>query len=201
MLQGDAAPDPDHPLAPGLVLHVHLTDRALRGEDILADVSVESRRGAGGTPRTRLADLVAEWAGRESTSLTVQPVVDLNVHHESRSQGPTEVVRDRAALRRRTCAFPFCDKAATACDADHCVAASADGGTCDCNITPLCRHHHRLKTHAGWSYTPMETVEQDASPPGHPGAATSWLWRSPHGMQFSVDDLGTRDVTDPAWSG
>jgi hypothetical protein len=201
LLQGDASLDADRPLAPGLVLHVHLTDRALLGDDPLADVSVMPRRGSGGAPRTQLADLVAQWAGRDSTSLTVKPVVDLTVHHESRSESPTNAVRDRATLRRRTCAFPFCDKAATACDADHCVAASADGSTCDCNITPLCRPHHRLKTHAGWSYTPMETVGQYHSPPDHPGAAVSWLWQSPHGMQFLVDDLGTRDVTDPDWSG
>jgi hypothetical protein len=202
-----AGSDPDRPLAPGLVLHVHVTDRALLGHDPLADVTAQPSRGRGGRPRTQLADLVAQWASRPSTSLTVKPVIDLTEHHESRSESPTVTAQDRAALRRPTCTFPFCDQPASACDTDHCVAVADDGPTCDCNLTPLCRHHHRLKTHAGWSYTPVGAVtgggggDVRGSPPGHPGPATSWLWRSPHGMQFLVDDLGTRDVTDVGWSG
>ena len=37
------------------------------------------------------------------------------------------------------------------CDHDHVVPHGDGGATCDCNIAPLCRRHHRLKTHAGWS--------------------------------------------------
>src|SRR5687768_11819896 len=48
---------------------------------------------------------------------------------------------------------------------------------------PLCRRHHRLKTHGGWRYTLVE-----------PGV---WLWSDPHGQQFVRDDTGTLDVTPP----
>jgi hypothetical protein len=53
---------------------------------------------------------------------------------------------------------------------------------------PLCRQHHRLKTHghAGthWTYTMLD-----------PG---TYLWSSPHRMQFLRDKTGTHDVTrDP----
>jgi hypothetical protein len=48
--------------------------------------------------------------------------------------------------------------------------------------TPLCRFHHRLKTHGGWIYTRLDE--------------TSLLWRSPHGLRFLRDHTGTRDVTD-----
>ena len=31
------------------------------------------------------------------------------------------------------------------------MIAYDDGGpTCSCNLVPLCRYHHRLKTHGGW---------------------------------------------------
>lgn len=82
--------------------------------------------------------------------------------------------------------FPWCTKPAQACDHDHVVPFNHDdpaagGASCDCNIAPLCRHHHQLKTHAGWRYTPVETG--------------TWLWADPHGQQFLRDRDGTLDVT------
>ena len=48
------------------------------------------------------------------------------------------------------------------------------------NLAPLCRRHHRLKTHArGWTYLALD-----------PG---SYLWHSPHGYQFLVDHTGTHE--------
>jgi len=48
---------------------------------------------------------------------------------------------------------------------------------------PLCRHHHRLKTHTPWAYTTIE-----------PG---TYLWQSPHRQQYLVNHTGTLDVTPP----
>ncbi|HET7072231.1 MAG TPA: hypothetical protein VFI40_15505 [Nocardioides sp.] len=56
-----------------------------------------------------------------------------------------------------------------------------DGPTCSCNIAPLCRRHHRLKTHSPWSYLVLD-----------PG---TYLWTSPHGYQFLRDPVGTVDVS------
>ena len=67
------------------------------------------------------------------------------------------------------------------CDRDHVVPHSRGGPTCPCNLAPLCRHHHRLKTLAGWRYTVLE-----------PGV---YLWSDPFGQQFLRDADGTRDVT------
>ena len=33
---------------------------------------------------------------------------------------------------------------------------AAGGTTCSCNIAPLCRRHHRLKTHTSWTYTTID---------------------------------------------
>ncbi|MGZ5399791.1 MAG: hypothetical protein ACXWDM_07235, partial [Nocardioides sp.] len=73
------------------------------------------------------------------------------------------------------------------CDCDHTVPYRNGRGThqtCTCSLAPLCRTHHRLKTHAGWSYTILE-----------PG---SYLWSSPHGYQYLRDHTGTLDVSRPA---
>lgn len=53
-----------------------------------------------------------------------------------------------------TCTFPGCRIAAWRCDLDH--VEPFDGSrpgaqqTTPNNVQSLCRHHHRLKTHAGW---------------------------------------------------
>jgi hypothetical protein len=51
------------------------------------------------------------------------------------------------------------------------------------NLAGLCRRHHRLKTHGGWSYTVPE-----------PGI---YLWRSPVGQRYLVDNTGTAPFTTP----
>ena len=66
------------------------------------------------------------------------------------------------------------------CDHDH-VVPHPDGPTCACNLAPLCRRHHRLKTHGRWRYRVLD-----------PG---TYLWTSPHGYQYLVDHEGTLDVS------
>ena len=53
----------------------------------------------------------------------------------------------------------------------------AAAATCSCNTAPVCRRHHRLKTHTPWTYTVID-----------PG---TYLWTSPHGYQFLRDRHGT----------
>ena len=89
--------------------------------------------------------------------------------------------REQTQLRDGTCVFPWCTRPARSCDCDHVIAYDQGGTTCSCNIAPLCRRHHRLKTHSPWTYTALE-----------PGP---FLWSSPHGYQFLRDHQGTLDVT------
>ena len=61
--------------------------------------------------------------------------------------GPYEIPTHTARLvRARTprCTAPGCRVPAARCDLDH-VVRHPDGPTCPCNLTPLCRHHHRMK--------------------------------------------------------
>lgn len=92
-----------------------------------------------------------------------------------------ERLAEHTRLRDHSCVFPWCTRPARAADSDHVVPHQRGGPTCSCNRAPLCRRHHRTKTHAHWSYTVIS-----------PG---TFLWSSPHGYQFFHDHTGTHDVS------
>jgi hypothetical protein len=154
-------------------LVVHLSADTLAGRDPVVTTD--------GAMAPTLDTLVREWCGRRDSGVTVSPVIDLNTHCESDRGDVPHHLRERAALRQPTCAFPFCSRTARSCDCDHVVARSRGGPTCDCNLAALCRRHHRLKTHSGWRYFRLE-----------PGV---WVWTEPHGQRFVTDRHGTHDVT------
>lgn len=52
--------------------------------------------------------------------------------------------------RDGTCRFPGCGMQAARCDLDHGLPWEDGGSTDRDNVGPLCRRHHRLKTHSGW---------------------------------------------------
>jgi Domain of unknown function (DUF222) len=68
---------------------------------------------------------------------------------------PDTAMRRRVEARSRTCVFPGCRMPSIDCDIDHTVAYADGGPTSDCNLAPLCRHHHRIKHLAGWRYRPI----------------------------------------------
>lgn len=77
---------------------------------------------------------------------------------------------------------PHCDRPARRCDCDHIEPFDAGGLTCPtCNLAPLCRHHHRLKTLGGWRYWML----------GPPGA---YRWADPHGLFYVRTRDGTRQL-------
>ena len=103
------------------------------------------------------ADQVRTWCGRPGTTVTVRPVVDLSEQiHVDQYQVPDRLAA-QAAERDLTCVFPWCTRPAEGCDLDHVIPYSEGGPTASDNIGPLCRRHHRLKTHhGGWGYTVLE---------------------------------------------
>ncbi len=76
--------------------------------------------------------------------------------------------------RDRTCRFPGCSRRASACQLDHIVAWSDDGGTDGSNLQSLCTRHHQLKTHGGWR------VRRDDE-------TGLTVWTSPTGRTYWVD--------------
>ena len=75
-----------------------------------------------------------------------------NCAHRRESKGytPAPALRHLVKIRQRTCGFPGCRRPASACDDDHTVPFDQGGKTCECNLAPLCRRHHRVKQGTGW---------------------------------------------------
>jgi hypothetical protein len=63
---------------------------------------------------------------------------------------PSVMLEHLVGVRQLVCAFPGCARAARRCDLDHTVAYDRGGRTCECNLAPLCRRHHRAKQAPGW---------------------------------------------------
>jgi hypothetical protein len=74
--------------------------------------------------------------------------------------------------RQRTCAAPGCNRPAHRCDDDHTQPHDQGGRSCECNLAPLCRKHHRAKQTQGWH------LEQPS-----PGVL---VWTLPHGRRYVV---------------
>jgi hypothetical protein len=70
-------------------------------------------------------------------------------------------------LRDRTCTVPGCAQPALRCDGEHAIPWPA-GATSEDNCGAMCRWHHRLKTHRGWTVGRL--------------ADGSVMWTSPEGL-------------------
>ncbi|WP_396655167.1 DUF222 domain-containing protein [Microbacterium sp.] len=85
------------------------------------------------------------------------------------------VRRPPAALRRwvqqtqKTCTFPGCARPARTGDVDHRVDWQHGGPTAAANLSPKCRHHHRVKHETLWRHeqNPDTGREHWTSPTGH----------------------------------
>jgi hypothetical protein len=162
-----------------VVLYVHLSDAAVADGDL---GRLENTRNLVTAEQVRL------WCGNPATHVVVKPVIDLADHVHVNAYEVPDRMAEAAVLVDLTCVFPWCTRPARACrpdehdaDRDHITPHGPDGPTCSCNLAPLCRRHHRLKTHGGWRYTQVERG--------------TYLWASPLGLSFLRDHEGTLDVT------
>jgi hypothetical protein len=126
------------------------------------------------------AEQVREWCGRPAARVVVRPVIDADQHVHVDAYEVSDRLRELTGHRDHCCVFPWCSRDARHCDRDHVVPDSDNGATCSCNLAPLCRRHHRHKTHGGWTYSVVE-----------PG---TYLWTSPRGLRYLRDHTGTREV-------
>lgn len=76
---------------------------------------------------------------------------DGTIRHGADAYRPPAVMRRLIDDRDRTCRFPTCRRQAARPDCDHTLAYDSGGPTCPCNLSLLCRFHHRVKQHAGWT--------------------------------------------------
>ncbi|MBK7625334.1 MAG: hypothetical protein IPJ14_22410 [Kineosporiaceae bacterium] len=57
----------------------------------------------------------------------------------------TGLLRELVQARAQCCTFPGCRRRAITCEVDHRTPHAEGGPTCECNLHPLCKHHHRLR--------------------------------------------------------
>ncbi len=123
---------------------------------------------------------VQAWCTHPETQVTIQPVRDLNQHIRVDQYEVPDRLDEQVTERDGSCVHPWCTRPASSCDDDHCIPYRDGGPTCSHNIAPLCRRHHRTKTHDQWHYRFLR--------PGH------YLWTSPSGHTYYRDGTGTTDL-------
>ena len=96
------------------------------------------------------------------------------------SYEPPQALKDFLIARDRTCRFPGCRRSAALSDLDHAQSWDEGGSTSAENLGALCRRHHRLKTHDGWSVI--------SNPDG------SCTWISPLGKKFFTPARSIHDA-------
>jgi hypothetical protein len=146
-----------------LMIYVHLSDGAVAGvENTRSPISVEQ---------------VKEWCAGTNTTVTIRPVIDLNDNLHTDTYRPTDAMREQAVLTNATCVYPHCTRPSRTADLDH-IENFNGHNTDTSNLAPLCRRHHRYKTHAGW--TVVRT------------GPTTFTWTSRHGYTYDWDTRHTR---------
>ncbi|MDT9592795.1 DUF222 domain-containing protein [Nocardioides zeae] len=190
-----------------VVLYVHLSQAALASTSIGIDpltggtgIDLATVTAPGIGLRAVTAEQVRDWCRTDGTQVVVKPVIDLNERIATPSYRIPQRLVEQVQLRHPTCRFPYCNRPARASDLDHRVEWDAGGPTASDNLVPLCRLHHRAKTHPThpgtdppdgpnheqhherrWRYRP---TRPDEPPDG-------FIWTSPHGRRYLVTPTGT----------
>jgi hypothetical protein len=89
---------------------------------------------------------------------------------ESRGYQPGPTLRHLIKIRNPTCTAPGCRRPAQRCDLDHTTPYQVGGRTCECNLGPVCRSHHKCKQLPRWTLTQTS-----------PG---SFTWTTPGGRTY-----------------
>ena len=107
-------------------------------------------------------------------TVTITPIAASTCDHRHQSAGdqPSPTLRHLVKTRSPRCGYPGCRRPAWRCDDDHTVPHHKGGRTCECNLHPLCRHHHQTKQAPGWHL---------AQP--RPGVL---VWTTPSGRKYTT---------------
>ncbi|HTZ25255.1 MAG TPA: DUF222 domain-containing protein, partial [Streptosporangiaceae bacterium] len=100
-------------------------------------------------PDTRQAAALAEFL--RALNITFAPIAKGSCDHASREDRytPSRKLKDLIRARTARCTAPGCGAQAVHCDLDHTLPYPA-GITCQCDLAPACRRHHRCKQAPGW---------------------------------------------------
>jgi hypothetical protein len=154
----DAAQDP--PSEPGNVAGFGPVDPALARELATRAAAHPASRfcvtvtGADGQPIAHgcIPGRPPGHGGSPGFTATIRPLAGEDCDHRHQEPGyqPSRTLQHLIWARSTTCSAPGCARPAARCDLDHTVPHDQSGRTCECNLAPLCRHHHRCKQSLGW---------------------------------------------------
>ncbi|HEY3953967.1 MAG TPA: HNH endonuclease signature motif containing protein, partial [Streptosporangiaceae bacterium] len=110
-----------------------------------------NRDGPDARQAAALADLLRDL------NVTFTPIARGTCDHASAEDRyvPSRKLKHLVRARTATCPAPGCGAQAVFCDLDHTLAYPA-GITCQCDLAPPCRRHHRVKQAPGWTLTQPE---------------------------------------------
>ncbi|KRF16477.1 hypothetical protein ASG90_09260 [Nocardioides sp. Soil797] len=127
--------------------------------------------------------LIADYLKQLGVDARVTPVIDTTRAWAVDQHDPPQVMRDEVVARDAHCVHPYCNVPSELCDLDHIVPYDENGPpgqTSPDGLAPLCRRHHRLKTHGGWSYV----RNRDGT----------YTWTNQHGHRWLVTPFGTTEL-------
>ncbi len=162
----DPPPSPGSPTAPG-------TSSAGPGPDPPPGPGTDGHGQASGSPP---GGTVRDYLA--SLRIRIAPIARGHCDHARAEAGyrPSRALQHLVKVRNARCTAPGCGRPASRCDLDHTVAWDQGGLTCECDLAPLCRHHHRCKQSQGWK------LEQPS-----PGVL---VWSTPAGRSYSTTPTG-----------
>ena len=103
-----------------------------------------------------IADIARQIADRQHATqwryVVTDPTTGQPLHTGLARRRPTAAQRRQVETGNPTCVFPGCRMPAGNCDLDHRTPYAEGGPTEPDNLTPLCRHDHRLRHQAGWTH-------------------------------------------------
>ena len=121
-------------------------------------------------------------------NVTFTPIAKGTCDHASAEDRytPSRKLKHLVWARTATCPAPGCGAQAVHSDLDHTLAYPA-GITCQCDLAPPCRRHHRVKQAPGWTLTQPE-----------PGVMR---WQTPSGRSYTTGPDRLRNVIDSRYVG
>jgi Domain of unknown function (DUF222) len=112
--------------------------------------------------------------GPPGLTISMTPIARGSCDHAHGEVGyhPSRKLQHLIRARSATCTAPGCCRPAVHCDLDHTIPWDQGGLTCECNLAPLCRRHHRAKQAEGWHL--------DQPQPG------VLVWHTPAGRRYAT---------------
>jgi hypothetical protein len=135
-------------------------------------------RGRGGGPGPPRAGPPPSGPGALAWAASLAPQIawlETSPCQHTRSEDryrPSASLRHLVQIRYPECTYLGCRRPSHRSDIDHVIPYDQGGKTCECNLQPPCRTHHRAKQAPGWH---LEQPE--------PGVL---IWHTPHQRSYQA---------------